>query len=262
MKKAGIEGISSSLSSDLLAELLDLGVDLPAAFEVSEQGLTYDGSAKAAELKRFFGELKDTGASEDLIAEITALTGKKRSGTDRRATQQQAVPAVVSEYWDARVFGFTAPGSAGKTRGPVQMSMAESTAPINVIEQVVTRVARAKADEKEGNGQFGRRHIVDHAVYVGEIFINPFLAEQQGVSEEDLRLLIEGLQYGYDLSRSSARPDVRVETIIILTHDSQYGSAPFHQLKKRLSIQHDGGQNVQVSFNQEGLPQGVTVQII
>lgn len=260
LRDAGIQvGQSVAFNPDDIAALLDHG--LPDALQISDTGLTYDGTLKKKEQTALLKNLKDTGVDDDLISRVDTLMTTKAERRDREDIQAQAGPVMARQFWDARLFGYTAPDSAGKTRGPVQVTDAESLQPVNIIEQVVTRVARNASSEKDGTSNFGRRFVVDHAVYTATAFINPRLAAQQGVTAQDLTAFLEGLWYGQDNARSSARPDVRVEALVILTHDHPYGNAPYHRLRQRLHIEHDGHEHVDVTFDQANLS-GVTVHVI
>ncbi|MDR6219956.1 CRISPR-associated protein Csd2 [Deinococcus soli (ex Cha et al. 2016)] len=260
LRDAGVKvGQSVTFTTDDIATLLDN--DLPDALQASETGLVYDGTMKKKEQTALLNRLKDNAVEEDLINRLESLMTTKAERSDREDVQRQAGPVMARRFWDARLFGFTAPDSAGKTRGPVQMTDAESIAPVNIIDQTVTRVARSASSEKDGTSNFGRRSVVDHAVYVATAFVNPRLAAQQGVTEADLTAFLEGLWYGQDVARSSARPDVRVEALVILTHDHPYGNAPYHRLRERLHIEHDGREGVTVTFNDADLD-GVHVHIV
>ena len=260
LRDAGIQvGQQVAFTTEDIATLLDHG--LPDALQASETGLTYDGTLKKKEQTTLLKSLKDAGMDDDLISRVDTLMTTKAERSDREDVQRQAGPVMAKRFWDARLFGYTAPDSAGKTRGPVQVTDAESIQPVNIIEQVVTRVARNASSEKDGTSNFGRRYVVDHAVYTATAFINPRLAAQQGVTAQDLTAFLEGLWYGQDIARSSARPDIRVEAIVILTHDHPYGSAPYHHLRQRLHIEHDGHEHVSVTFDDTNL-NGVTVHII
>lgn len=260
LRDAGVQvNPTVGFSGEDIATLMDH--DLPEAFEVSEAGLRYDGTLKKKEVTAILKRLAEGGVAADLITRLEALTTAKAEKGDREDVQRQAAPIMARRFWDARLFGYTAPDSAGKTRGPVQVTDAESLAPVNILEQTVTRVARGQSSEKDGTSNFGRRFVVDHAVYVGAAFIHPHLAQQQGVTEQDLTAFLEGLWYGQDLARSSARPDMRVQALVILTHDSPYGNAPYHQLRTRLKVEHDGREDVRVSFDSAGL-RGVQVTLV
>lgn len=261
LRRAGIQVSQGvSFTDDDLATLLDQ--DLPEAFELVESELRYNKTLKKGEITKLLARLKGNGVGEDLLGRLEALTTAKQEKGDRQEMQKAAGPVMAQRFWDARLFGYTAPDSAGKTRGPVQVTDAESLTPVNLISHTLTRVARSKTSDKDGDGQIARRTVVDHAVYVATAFVNPKLAAIQGVSADDLQAFLEGLWYGQEVARSSARPDVRVEALVILSHEHPYGSAPYPQLAERLQIQHPGGTDVRVMYDQDRLPSGVQVEVI
>lgn len=261
LAEAGVPaGPTTTLAPEDLAVLMDF--DLPDAFQITEVGtVTYDGTLKGKDLRALTDRLIQSGVPAALVAQLTALTGKKPAGPGRRTMQDQARPVLVTRYWDARVFGYTAPDSAGKLRGPVQVTDAESTHPVNLVEQVLTRVARSQPGEKEG-ANIIRRTVVDHAVYVATVHINPYRTHGGAVTSRDLQVLLEGLWHGQALARSSTRPDVRVQALVIVSHATALGNAPAHTLARRLNVTHDGAYDVQVTFDTHDLPAGVTVHLV
>ena len=261
LTKAGLQVSDAvSFSADELATLLDH--DLPDNFKADGETLTYDGTLKAAHKKKLLAKLEDAGVDEDLRHKLSTMMEAKLEKADMKELQSKALPIMNTNFIDVRLFGFTAPGSAGKNRGPVQISDAQSFAPININETTLTRVARAQSSDKDGNGNFGSKSTVDHALYHATAFHNPVLARQTGVTDTDLQRLLEGLYHGQTQARSSARPNVNVEGLVIFTHDSTYGNARPDQLSRLVKIDHDEQyHNVQISIADQ-LPEGVSVQII
>ena len=261
LSKAGLQlGVGVSFGDDELGELLDAG--LPDAFDVQGGSVGYNGTLRNAELKKVLNGLAEAGVSEETRQKLQQLTSQKLEGADRLKLQKDAQPVMAQSFIDARLFGYTAPDSAGKTRGPVQITDAESLEPVNLVEQTMTRVARSQPSEKEGHGNFGRRTVVDHAVYVATAHVNPALAKRQGVTSEDLTVLLEGLWYGQEVARSSSRPDVRVQALVIVSHESAYGNMPSHEVERRLSVHAGERHTYRVEYDQADLPAGVSVQIV
>lgn len=269
LASAGVEAGESAALTE--AEYEELAAhDLGSAFVLEETTIYYNKSLKAGEIKALFSELEAAGVGVDALSKLRNLTGKpkvKESGTNREARKQSALPVMLERFVDARLFGFTAPGDVGGWRGPVQMSDAVTTAPVNILENTLTRVARAKSTEdKDATANFGQRAVVDFGVYVFNAFVNPPLAIRSGVSAEDLKLLVEGMYYGYDLARSSSRADVRVEGIVIVTHDSQWGNAPIAMVEEGLMVDwgdEGGKKQVRVGYDANLLAgRAIEVQVI
>jgi len=267
--KAGISVTASvEFSDEERAELIQAGEALPDAFTIDETGVSYDQSLTLKALGAVWKALETAQTDPDIIEKLKTLIKKKddKAGQDALKASLEAVrhriPVVmIQAFLDARVFGYTVPGSARTLCGPVQVTDFESIAPINIVEIQTVTTVRQTTSEKDGRGNFGSKHVVDHAVYVGTVHVNPSLAAETGVSAEDLGTVLEGLYYGQSLARSATRSDVRVEAMIVMTHNSKYGSMPYHQLEKRLKVTHDGLYDVNVEFD-TGQLNGVTVTII
>jgi len=267
--KAGISVTASiEFSEEERAELIQAGEALPDAFTIDETGVSYDQSLTLKALGAAWKALEAAQTDPDIIEKLKTLIKRKddKAGQDALKASLEAVkhraPAVMTEaFFDARVFGYTVPGNAGTLCGPVQVTDFESIAPINILEIQTVATVRHNTSEKDGKGNFGAKSVVDHAVYVGAVHVNPSLAARNGVSAEDLQTVLEGLYYGQSLARSSTRSDVRVEAIVIMTHDSKYGSMPYHVLERRLRVTHDGRYGVSVEFDDTDL-NGVTVTVI
>ena len=259
LSTAGMQvGTTSEFDEQETALLLDAG--LPEAFRFEDGQLSYDGTLKKAELDSLWDQLGAQQLDGELVQRVRLLSTARKQKGAQRDLEKEAVPVMVREFWDCRMFGYTAPGSAGKTRGPVQISDAVSLEPVTLIAQTGTRVARSKVSDEDGSGNFARKEVVDHAVYVATAYLNPNLAAQHQVSSQDLQALLEGLWYGQEFARSSSRPDVRVEALVIVSHENPWGSARFSELERRLRVSSVAGQ-VTVTFDDENLP-GITAQII
>lgn len=253
-----------AFNDDERAELLALNEALPGAFVVNEHGVSYDNSLNGKALAKIWKDLEATEINVDIIGRLKSLTApkdKKAKKADREEIAGHGPGVITTTFFDARVFGFTAAESAGKLCGPVQVTDFESVRPINTLELTSVRVARGETSDKDGSSNFGRKTVVDHAVYVGCVHVNPSQAAKTGVSAEDLGLVLEGLYYGQSLARSAIRSDVRVEALVVLTHASRYGSAPYHHLERRLNVTHDGKYGVGVEFDTAELT-GVSVCIV
>ena len=122
---------------------------------------------------------------------------------------------MCKNYFDIRAFGAvmslkSAP-NCGQVRGPVQISFARSVDPIVSSEHALTRCAVATEAESEkqsgGNRTMGRKFTVAYTFYRAHGFINPFLADDTGFSEDvDLELLFSGLENAFQFDASAARP--------------------------------------------------------
>jgi CRISPR-associated protein Csd2 len=81
-----------------------------------------------------------------------------------------------------------------------------------------------------GETEMGRKPIVPYGLYRAHGFYNPFLAEQTGVSREDLELFWEALTNMFEFDRSAARGEMAVRGLWVFTHENSKGNAPAHKL--------------------------------
>ncbi|MCD5408260.1 type I-C CRISPR-associated protein Cas7/Csd2 [Candidatus Bipolaricaulota bacterium] len=200
------------------------------------------------------------------------LTEEERSG-------KRPIPRLRSKlcekYYDIRMFGAVlATGeredrlNAGQVRGPVQLTFARSIDPIVPLDLSITRKARTTEERMEtGETEMGRKPIVPYGLYRAHGFYNPFLAEDTGVSEEDLELFWEALTRMFEFDRSAARGEMTVRGLWIFTHENAKGNAPAHKLFALIKVRKGEGVESPRSFDdyevleptEEQLPSGITL---
>ncbi|MGY4706962.1 type I-C CRISPR-associated protein Cas7/Csd2 [Candidatus Bipolaricaulota sp. J31] len=200
------------------------------------------------------------------------LTEEERSG-------KRPIPRLRSKlcekYYDIRMFGAVlATGeredrlNAGQVRGPMQLTFARSIDPIVPLDLSITRKARTTEERMEtGETEMGRKPIVPYGLYRAHGFYNPFLAENTGVSEEDLELFWEALTRMFEFDRSAARGEMTVRGLWIFTHENKKGDAPAHKLFSLIKVEKKDGIESPRSFDdykviepaEEQLPSGITL---
>ncbi len=177
---------------------------------------------------------------------------------------------MCQNFYDIRTFGavMTTDVNCGQVRGPVQLSFARSIDPIVTSEHAITRSSVTNVRDLEKERTMGRKFTVPYALYRAHGFVNPFLADQRGFSDEDLALLWEALENAFQFDQSAARPagSMNARGLIVFEHASQLGKAPSHRLLERVrvaAVKTDapprGWEDYEVRVDQEGLPDGVTV---
>ncbi|MCS4116120.1 CRISPR-associated protein Csd2 [Salinibacter ruber] len=126
---------------------------------------------------------------------------------------------------DVRLFGHvaTANDSHNQIWGPVQIGDATSVDPVDIETQALTRSLKT-TDEDSGKGM-GREHIVRYGLYRAVGSYSPNRAGEK-VTEEDLKLLYQGLLRGWEYSTSSSRPEVSGVALGVVTHKNPLGNAP------------------------------------
>lgn len=147
---------------------------------------------------------------------------------------------MCKNFYDVRTFGavMSTEINCGQVRGPVQMSFARSVDPIVSSEHAITRSSVTNEKDIEKERTMGRKFTVPYGLYAAKGFVNPFLAEQTGFSDEDLELLFTALEKAFDFDASAARPagSMNVRKLIIFKHESKLGNAPSSTLFDQVDI--------------------------
>jgi CRISPR-associated protein Csd2 len=187
---------------------------------------------------------------------------KKRPQSEIRTLQNW----MCEHYYDIRSFGgvlSTGP-NAGQIRGPIQISFSRSIDRIVTAEHTITRLT----DVDEEEGEMGRKFTVPYALYRCQGFINPFLADQTGFSDDDRELLFTALENAFQFDQSAARPagSMTPRGLLVFEHDSQLGNAPSHKLLESVTVVRKLESEVprsfsdyEVTIDESAIPAGVTL---
>jgi CRISPR-associated protein Csd2 len=186
------------------------------------------------------------------------------------AKAQALTDFMCKNFFDIRTFGavMAMEVNCGQVRGPVQLSFARSVDPIVTSEHSITRSSVTNEKDLEKERTMGRKFTVPYAVYRAHGFVNPFLAERTGFSDEDLKLLWEALGNAFQFDQSAARPagSMNARGLIVFEHDNKLGRAPSHELLDRVQINAVNPSSparrfddYRVEIDEAGLPDGVTV---
>lgn len=182
---------------------------------------------------------------EEAAKEKGAEKGKKTANEDVRLE-------MCRRYYDIRMFGAvlsTGDYNAGQVRGPVQLTFARSVDPVLPLEVSITRQARTTEERMEtGTTEMGRKPLVPYGLYCAHGFFNPFLAQQTGVTQEDLEALWDALTNLFDFDRSAARGEMAVRGLAVLTHENGKGNAPAHRLFELIKVHKRDGVEAPRSF--------------
>jgi CRISPR-associated protein Csd2 len=183
-----------------------------------------------------------------------ALDIKSTGVKQNRAEVEQVRAWMCQNFFDIRMFGavMTVGVNAGQVRGPLQLTFARSIDRILSLDLSITRVAVTREEDAavvvaeesgEGSGgkqtEMGRKAIVPYGLYRAYGFFNAALAEQTGVSEEDLALFWEALSAMWDVDRSASRGFMACRGLYVFSHDSALGNAPAHRLFDHITITRD-----------------------
>ncbi|MFQ5569374.1 MAG: type I-C CRISPR-associated protein Cas7/Csd2 [Rhodothermales bacterium] len=211
-----------------------------------------------------------------------AAIGEEPKGSKQdRATIDKARAWMCANFYDVRAFGavMSTGVNCGQVRGPVQLTFARSIDPIVPSDVSITRVAVTKKEDavkfvegedgEEARGketEMGRKALVPYGLYMGFGFVNPMLAEDTGFDGNDLALLWQALQMGFELDRSASRGMMALRGLYVFTHENRLGNAPAHTLFDRVRVRL--GHNIRaprsfsdyaVEVNNDDLPHGITL---
>ncbi len=181
-------------------------------------------------------------AYEAIKSEAQATEGKRKGAGD---DVEKARAWMCQNFYDVRTFGavMSLATNCGQVRGPIQLSFSRSIDPIIISEHAITRMAVAterEATAQQGdNRTMGRKFTVPYGLYRCHGFVNPFLADQTGFSDDDLELFFTALENAFQFDQSAARPagSMAPRGLLVFKHDSPLGKAPSHSLFDRLEIE-------------------------
>ncbi len=208
---------------------------------VKEKAVLIRAHEKAYQALKEQGD--DLAPATDEAADDTKGKKKKRKGTGDEV--EAARQWMCQNFYDVRTFGAVMALSinCGQVRGPIQLGFSRSVDPIVISEHAITRMAVATEKEAEAqqgdNRTMGRKFTVPYGLYLTHGFVNPFLAEQTGFSDDDLELFFTALENAFQFDQSAARPagSMAPRGLLVFKHENQLGKAPSHSLFDRLKIE-------------------------
>lgn len=203
--------------------------------------------------------------AHDSVGIPAAESKAPKDGKKRDATKW-----MCKTYFDVRTFGavMSTEVNCGQVRGPVQLSFARSIDPIVSSEHAITRSSVTNKKDIEKERTMGRKFTIPYGLYKAHGFVNPFLAQQTGFSDEDLELFLNALENAFQFDQSAARPagSMNPRALIVFKHDSALGAAPSHKLFDLVSITRKAEIEVPRSFSdydvtidESAIPAGVTL---
>lgn len=257
--------------------------NLPRVDPETGQGIATDVMLKR-KIRNFVQLTKAAKPGHDVYIREKAILNHQHArayealGLDSKAAKQeqrdQTRDWMCKNFYDIRSFGavMTTDINCGQVRGPVQLSFSRSIDRIVSAEHAVTRMAvttEKEAEKQSGdNRTMGRKFTVPYALYRCHGFINPFLAEQTGFSDEDRELLFTALENAFQFDQSAARPagSMNPRALLVFEHDSQLGNAPSHKLLEAVRVERKTGIEVPRSFSdyevtvdESAIPGGVSL---
>ncbi len=228
------------------------------------------------------GSADDSDTHQIYVHEKAVLSTSRKAAYDETGVKPVAQKEgagikdwVCKHFYDVRTFGAvmsTKEYNAGQVRGAVQLSFSRSYDPIVTAEHSITRCAvetPKEAEKQQGdNRTMGRKFTIPYGLYRCQGFVNPFLAEQTGFSDDDLELLFTSLENAFQFDQSAARPagSMNPRGLLVFKHDSQLGNAPSHKLFEAVTVKKKEGVEVPRSFSdyevtvdESAIPAGVNL---
>ncbi len=184
-------------------------------------------------------------------------TTKAKMKKPKMGTKEKAKHWMCQNFYDIRTFGavMSTDVNCGQVRGPVQLSFSRSIDPIVSSEHAITRTSVTDEKDIEKERTMGRKFTIPYGLYKAQGFINPFLAEQTGFSDQgennDLDLLFTALENAFQFDQSAARPagSMNPRAFIVFKHPNQLGKAPSHKLLEGVTVKKKDGVDVPRSFS-------------
>ena len=233
--------------------------NLPRLDVETGQGLVTDVCLKR-KIRNFVDQTTDNriyfieGAVHNLQhKEAYEAIGEKPEKKVKPEIKDKATAWMCENYYDVRSFGavMSTEVNCGQVRGPIQLSFARSVDPIVSSEHAITRTSVTNEKDIEKERTMGRKFTVPYGLYRANGFVNPFLAEQTGFSDDDLELLFKALENAFQFDQSAARPagSMNPRRLIVFKHPNQLGNAPSHKLLEAIQIHKKDGVEIPRSID-------------
>lgn len=214
----------------------------------------------------YFGENIVLNRQNDEAYKALGKDPKKAKQADR----DEAREWMCQNFYDVRAFGavMSTEINCGQVRGATQLSFARSIDPIVTSEHAITRTSVTNEKDIEKGRTIGRKYTIPYGLYRSHGFVNPFLADQTGFTDEDLELMFTALENAFQFDQSAARPagSMSMRGLLVFKHDSQLGNAPSHKLFESVTVVKKEGVDVprsfsdyEVSIDESQIPDGVTL---
>ena len=235
----------------------------------------------------------DTFSIERSVKEcLEPIIGKKTKGIPDDQ-QLEAYKELCRYYYDTRMFGLVNTSYSNcsllsRIKGACQVSMPMSYDPIEIIPMTITRCCVASDAERKGEDKgakkgvsidesddgaekktkdrmIGRRSIIRYGLYHMSIQINSAMAQRNGVTMDDVNLLIDALQHMFEEDMSSSRA-LTLRKLFVVEHTKPMGNAYRDTIERalaaRLKQPNDAPtsyEDYEVTYHREMLPDEVKV---
>jgi CRISPR-associated protein Csd2 len=246
-RKLGInigEDVSEVIAEEVFDRLNELGLPDGLRTDSADDGESFLIVLEGVADKKLIADwIKESELSKEDNKLIKDLAKNAKSRKPTREESASGREQMCKDFFDIRTFGAvmsikSAP-NCGQVRGPVQLSFSRSIDPIQQAEHSITRMAVTKEEDFAKERTMGRKFTVPYGLYRCHGFVNPFLADQTGFSDDDLELFFTALENAFQFDQSAARPagSMAPRGLLVFKHESALGKAPSHSLFDRLEIE-------------------------
>lgn len=203
----------------------------------------------------------DTYSIESSIRECL---GKKPSDFKKLTFEDELTmrKKLCNYFVDARWFGmvntsYSSYNTLGKIEGAFQLSFPMSYDPIRIASISNTRCCVSSDDERKGNEKvpknkdrtMGRFSVVEYGLYHMYIQTSTKAILRNGVTEDDLKLLIQTILHMFDDDMSSVRPSMTVRKVVVVHQNRNSGRVRPTDIEDAMVAKLKPGVNNPTSFN-------------
>lgn len=207
----------------------------------------------------------DTYSIESSIRECF---GKKPSDFKKLTFEDELTmrKKLCNYFVDARWFGmvntsYSSYNTLGKIEGAFQLSFPMSYDPIRIASISNTRCCVSSDDERKGNEKvpknkdrtMGRFSVVEYGLYHMYIQTSTKAILRNGVTEDDLKLLIQTILHMFDDDMSSVRPSMTVRKVVVVRQNRNSGRVRPTDIEDAMVAKLKPGVNSPTSFNDYNL---------
>ena len=173
---------------------------------------------------------------------------------------------LCNYFVDARWFGmvntsYSSYNTLGKIEGAFQLSFPMSYDPIRIASISNTRCCVSSDDERKGNEKvpknkdrtMGRFSVVEYGLYHMYIQTSTKAILRNGVTEDDLKLLIQTILHMFDDDMSSVRPSMTVRKVVVVRQNRNSGRVRPTDIEDAMVAKLKPGVNSPTSFNDYNL---------
>lgn len=207
----------------------------------------------------------DTYSIESSIRECL---GKKPSDFKKLTFEDELTmrKKLCNYFVDARWFGmvntsYSSYNTLGKIEGAFQLSFPMSYDPIRIASISNTRCCVSSDDERKGNEKvpknkdrtMGRFSVVEYGLYHMYIQTSTKAILRNGVTEDDLKLLIQTILHMFDDDMSSVRPSMTVRKVVVVRQNRNSGRVRPTDIEDAMVAKLKPGVNSPTSFNDYNL---------